>query len=148
MELQWKDCEAGMDNFLKNIRTIDPFNNLEIMSLICSSYYKINEERNNYIQIIEKLKPEKKSQTPIFSVSIDSRLLFFSETPIDNNLDDKKVLDWFITQALGSVNDSTIETFHYPFTSNQNKYFNIHIPKMLKIKIRFMIIIFKSIDIY
>ena len=47
MELQWKDCEAGMDNFLKNIRTIDPFNNLEIMSLICSSYYKINEERKS-----------------------------------------------------------------------------------------------------
>ena len=92
----------------------------------------VNEERNNYIQILEKLKPVKKSQKPIFSVSIDSSLLFFSETPVDNKLDDKKVLDWFATQALGSVNDSTIETFHYPFTSNQNKYFNIHIPKLLK----------------
>ena len=47
MELQWEDCEPGMDNFLKNIRAVDPLNSLEQMALICSSYYEINEERKS-----------------------------------------------------------------------------------------------------
>jgi hypothetical protein len=47
MEIQWQDCDPRMENFLENITAIDPLNNLEMMSLICFSYYEINEERKS-----------------------------------------------------------------------------------------------------
>jgi len=47
MEIQWKDCEPSMDNLLENIKAIDTLNSLEMMSLICGSYYEINEERKS-----------------------------------------------------------------------------------------------------
>ena len=47
MEIQWQDCEPNMDNFLENIKAVDPLNSLEMMSLLCFSYYEINEERKS-----------------------------------------------------------------------------------------------------
>lgn len=42
MNIEWKDCEPNMENFLTNVKRLDPLYNLTIMTSVLYSYYSIN----------------------------------------------------------------------------------------------------------
>ena len=45
MSIRLTPCEPTMENFRTNVKTIDPYNDLKIMVMVITSFYKINENQ-------------------------------------------------------------------------------------------------------
>ncbi len=85
-----------------------------------------------YHQLLQKLKPQSDTDIPMYSLSLDNESVYLTETPVDSQFDDTQILDWFKLQSLGTESGNSLESYHYPFSSDQKKYLNIHIPSTLK----------------
>lgn len=93
---------------------------------------KPDELNGSFNQVLLKLKPQSNTNIPLYSISLDSKSVFFTETNVNDQFEDSRLLEWFNKQALGSEIGSSIETYHFPFTPDQKKYFDIHIPTNIK----------------
>ena len=43
VKINWEKCEHDLDNIWYNIKELDPINNLQLMGMVLSSYYKFHK---------------------------------------------------------------------------------------------------------
>lgn len=48
MNIIWKDCEPTLDNFLRNVKTLDPLRNLAIITPVLYAYYKLTKDKTPF----------------------------------------------------------------------------------------------------
>ena len=96
--------------------------------------FKIEVEKNDnlFYKILCKINSILNIENPVFSVSIDSDSVHFTETQIDKNFENYDLLRWFEKQSLGENKNISFESFHYAYSSEQNKFMNIHLPSIIK----------------
>ena len=46
MNVDWKDCDPTLDNFMKNVVTLDALRNLPMMSSVLHAYYNLTEDKS------------------------------------------------------------------------------------------------------
>lgn len=53
MMVEWEDCEPTIENFWRNVRTVDPLNNLKFVGMILNGYYEFPENKNKSAKDLE-----------------------------------------------------------------------------------------------
>ena len=108
--------------------------------LILNYGKEIIKMKSNYNQIFYDVLDEIRIKTGmdnfIYSITLDSRMVFFSETYIDDKFDHFDIIDWFHHKTIGKIQNGLDETYHYSFSSNQKKYLNVHFKSDIKKKMR------------
>jgi len=93
----------------------------------------IKDDSNDlYYNALNTIRMKNKDNNHIFSMSIDSNVVQFSETSVEDEFDHFDILDWFNDHTIGSQTDRANETFHYSFTKKQKKYLNVHFKSKIK----------------
>ena len=96
---------------------------------------KANTDSNQvFYDILDTIRIKTNNVSSIYSMTIDSNMVSFSETQVDNSFDHFDVIDWFHKKTIGNILDGIDETFHYSFSKNQNKYLNMHFRSHIKKK--------------
>ena len=89
-----------------------------------------------YYNALDNIRLKIKTEDDIFSISVDSNSVMFSETDVDDQFDHFDILDWFNEKQIGNQTEKKYETLHYLFSKNQNKYLNIHFQSIIKDKLK------------
>ena len=96
---------------------------------------KANTDSNQvFYDILDTIRIKTNNVSSIYSMTIDSNMVSFSETQVDKSFDHFDVIDWFHKKTIGNIQDGIDETFHYSFSKNQNKYLNMHFRSHIKKK--------------
>ena len=97
----------------------------------------IKDDLNDlYYNALNAIRMKIKDDNHIFSISLDSKIVLFSQTSIEDEFDHFDVLNWFNDQTIGNQTDGDNETFHYSFTKKQRMYLNVHFKSQIKDSIK------------
>ena len=94
------------------------------------------KSKDFYYNALDTIRIKTEKENSIYSISVDSNTVLYSETNVDDQFDHFDVLDWFNEHTLSNQGNDTNETFHYQFSNNQKKYLNIHFNSDIKNKIK------------
>ena len=78
---------------------------------------KANTDSNQvFYDILDTIRIKTNNVSSIYSMTIDSNMVSFSETQVDKSFDHFDVIDWFHKKTIGNIQDGIDETFHYSFS--------------------------------